>query len=128
MRLVKKDSDRVVDLSIYINPYALTKNLNVVLGDHHKTFICRRCLNSYTSEKMLRIHKPKCENIDITTIKNSLESHLHWKDHFQKIHFFSFYADFEADNEIDISSLGNKTANIYKQNPLRNGCHIESEL
>ena len=38
-----------------------------------KTFICRRCLNSYTSEKMLKLHKPKYEKIDVTTIKASPE-------------------------------------------------------
>ena len=44
----KNDSDRVIDLAIYKNHYILIKNLDVFLGDHHKTFICRRCLNSYT--------------------------------------------------------------------------------
>ena len=28
---------------------------------------------------MLKIHKPKIENNDITTIRTSSESHLHWK-------------------------------------------------
>ena len=40
-------SDRVVDLLIYKNHYALIKKLNVFIGDHHKNFIGRRCLNSY---------------------------------------------------------------------------------
>ena len=44
------------------------------LGNHHKKFICRRCLNSYTSENMLKIHKPKCDNNDITTVRTSSES------------------------------------------------------
>ena len=44
----KKDSDRVIDLLIYKNHYDLIKKLDVFLGDTHKTFICRRCLNSYT--------------------------------------------------------------------------------
>ena len=39
-------SDRVVDLLIYKNHCALLKKINVFLGDHHKNFICRRCLNS----------------------------------------------------------------------------------
>ena len=30
------------------------------------------------------IHKPKCENNDITTITTSPESHIFWKDHFHK--------------------------------------------
>ena len=41
----KNESDGANDLLIYKNPYALIKKLNVFLGDHHKTFICRRCLN-----------------------------------------------------------------------------------
>ena len=55
------ESKRVVDLIIYKNHYVLLKKLNVFLGDHHKSFIYRRCLNSYTSKNMLMIHKRKCE-------------------------------------------------------------------
>ena len=76
------ESDRVVDLLIYKNHYALIKKLNKFLGDHHKNFICRRCLNSCTSENMLFIQKPKCENYDITTIRTSSESHPSWKKTF----------------------------------------------
>ena len=129
IEISKNKSDRVVDLLIYKNHYALIKKLNVFLGDHHKNFICRRCLNSYTSENMLRIHKPKCENNDITTIRTSTESHLHWKNHFHKNpSYFRIYADFEADNEKDNSIVGNKTTNIYKQNPVLNGYRKVSEL
>ena len=49
----KTDSDKIVDLLIYKSHFVLTKNLNVILGDHHKTFICRRCVSSYTSENIL---------------------------------------------------------------------------
>ena len=84
IEISKIESDRVVDILIYKNHYAHFKKSNVFLGDHHKKFICRRCLNSYTSENMFVIHKPKCENKDITTFRTSPESHLHWKDHFHK--------------------------------------------
>ena len=125
----KNNSDRVIDLAIYKNLYALIKKLNVFLGDHNKKFICRRCLNSYTSENLLLLHKPKCENNDITTIKTPTESHLHWKNHFHKYPlYFRIFADFVADNEKDNSNMGNKTTNIYKQNPVLNGYHIVSEL
>ena len=78
---------------------------------------------------MLKLHKPKCENNDITTIRISFESHLHWKKHFHKNPlYFRIYADFEADNEKDDSNIGNKTNNIYKQNPILNGYHVMSEL
>ena len=129
IEISKNDSDRVIDLAIYKNHYVLIKKLDVFLGDHNKKFICRRCLCSYTSENMLIKHKQKCGDDNITTIKSSNESHLHWKKHFHKNPlYFRIYADFEADNEKDNSIVGNKTTNIYKQNPVLNGYHIISEL
>ena len=99
------------------------------LGDHNQKFICRRCLCSYTSENMLMLHEPKCENNDITTIRTTNESHLNWKKPFHKnLLYFRIYADFEADNEKDNSIIGNETTNFYKQNPVLNGYHIISEL
>ena len=75
------------------------------------------------------LQKPKCESNDITTIRTSNESHLNWKKHFHKNPlFFRIYADFEADNEKDNSIIGSKTTNLYKQNPVLNGYHIESEF
>ena len=125
----KINSDRIIDLAIYKNHYVLIKKLDVFLGDHNKKYNCRRCLSSYTSENMLMKHKQKCGDDNITTIKTSNESHLRWKNHFHKNPlYFRIYADFEADNEKDNSSIGNKTTNIYKQNPVLNGYHIVSEL
>ena len=78
---------------------------------------------------MLMLHKPKCENKDITTIRTSPDSHLRWKKRFhKKTLYFRIYADFEADNEKDNRIIGNKTTNIYKQNPVLNSYRIESEL
>ena len=125
----KIESDKVIELLMYKNQYALIKKLNVFSGDCHKSFICRRCLNSYTSENMLKIHKPKCEKIVITTIRTSPDSHIHWKNHFHKNPInFRIYADFEADNEKHNSSVGSKTTNTNKQNPKLSGYHIDSEL
>ena len=47
----KNVSDNVIDLLIYKNHYVLIKKLHVFLGDHNKSFVCRRCLNSYTCLK-----------------------------------------------------------------------------
>ena len=103
--------------------------MNVFLGDHHKTFIFRRCSNSYTRENLLQLHKPECANNDITTRRTSNESHIQWKKQFHKNPFyFRVYAYFEADNEFYNSSVGNKTTNIFKQNPVLNGYKIISEL
>ena len=86
-------------------------------------------MSSCTSENMLTLHKPKCENNDITTIRTSPGSHLHWKKHFHKNPlYFRIYADLEADNQKDNGIIGNKRTNIYKQNPVLNGYRIESEL
>ena len=78
---------------------------------------------------MLIKHKQKCGIDYLITIKTSSESHLNWKKHFHKnLLYFRIYADIEADNEKDNSIIGNKTTNIYKQNPVLNGYHIVSAL
>ena len=103
--------------------------IECILGYQPQTFICRRSLNSYTSEFMLMLHKQKCGDDNKTTIKTSNELHLHWKKHFHKNSLYlGIYADFEAVNEKDISSRGKKTTNTYKQNPVLNGYHILSDL
>ena len=59
------------------------------------------------------LHKQKCGDDNLTTIKTSNESHLRWKNHFHKNPlYFRINADFEADNEKDHSIIGNKTTNI----------------
>ena len=129
IEISKNNSDRVIDLAFYKNHYILIKTLDVFLGDHNKKFICRRCLSSYTSKNMLIKHREKCGDDNITTIKTSNKSHLHWEKHFHKNPlYFRIYADFEADNEKADSILGNKTTNLYKQNPVLNGYYILSEL
>ena len=51
------------------------------------------------------------------------------KKHFHKNPIcFRIIADFEAENEIDNSQIGNKTTNIYKQNPILNASNILSDL
>ena len=78
---------------------------------------------------MLKLHKSKCESNDITLIRTSDESHICWKKHFHRNPLcFRMFAGFEADNEKDKSSIGNKTTNIYKRNPVLNGYEIVSEL
>ena len=129
IEISKNESDNVIDLLIYKNHYALIKKLHVFLGDHNKSFVCRRCLNSYTCENALKNHKEKCGDDIICTIRTSNESHLYWKKHFHNNPlYFRIYADFEADKEKDNSKIGNKTTNIYKQIPVLNGYYIISEL
>ena len=79
---------------------------------------------------MLIKHKEKCEHKqEITTITTSDESHLYWKNHFHKNPLcLRIIADFEADNEIAKSNIGNKTSKIYKQNPLFNRYFIVNQM
>ena len=41
IEISKNKSDKVIDLLIYKNHYALIKKLHVFLGDHNKSFVCR---------------------------------------------------------------------------------------
>ena len=43
---------------------------------------------------------------------------------FIRIHYILGYADIEADQEINNSSIGNKTTNIFYLNPVCNCCYI----
>ena len=104
------------------------RKLYVFLGNHNCKIVCIRCLSSYTSQNVLIVHKQKCIQQEKTGIRTSIESHLYWKNHFHKNPlYFRLHADFEADNEIDNSSIGNKTTNIYQQNPVCNSYYIVSE-
>ena len=69
----KNESDKVFDLLIYKNHYSFIIKLNVFLGDHHKSFTCRRFMNSFASETMLMMHKLNSGDYDITTIGTSKE-------------------------------------------------------
>ena len=51
------------------------------------------------------------------------------KKYFHKIPlYFRIYADFECNNELDNSNMGNKFTNIYKQLHVYNGYYRVSEL
>ena len=92
-------------------------------------YICKRSLNSYTIENLIIKLKQQCIHKTITRIRTSLESQLHWKNHFHRNpQDLKIYADFEADNEKGESSIGNKITKMYKQNPVSNGYRIVSEI
>ena len=127
IEISKNESDKVIDLLIYKNHYVLIKKLNVFIGKHDCKYICRKCLNSYTTNSMLIKHKNLCGQNQI--LKTSPNSHIYWKKYFQKIKlYFRIYADFEADNKKENTDIGDKTTNIYKQEPVCNGYQIVSDL
>ena len=69
IEISRKNSDRVIVLLIYKNHYALIKKLHIFLGNHNKSFVCRRCLNSYTNKDALINHKEKCGDDNICAIR-----------------------------------------------------------
>ena len=58
----KNESNKVFGLLVYKNHYALIKKVHVFLGIHNKSFIYRRCLNSYTCENAMINHTEKCRD------------------------------------------------------------------
>ena len=127
IEISKNKSDEVIDLLIYKNHYVLIKKLNVFIGKHDSKYVCRKCLNSYTTHNMIVKHKKLCQ--ENQQLKTSPDSHIYWKKCFQKNKlYFRIYADFEADNKKENTSIGDKTTNIYKQEPVCNGYYIVSEL
>ena len=125
----KNETDRFVDLLIYKNQHVLNQILDVFSGKQDYRYICRRWLYSYTNQDVLINEIQKCSQQEIISKKTSKESQLYWKDRFHKNSFyFRNFADFEADNEIDISKTGNQTTNLYKQILILIGYYKVSEL
>ena len=60
------------------------KHLHIFLGNHGCNYVCRRCLNSYTSQNVLIEHKGESGEHEITLLRLSNETHLYWK----KKHFY----------------------------------------
>ena len=68
VEISKNESDKVIGLLFYKNHYVLIKKLNVFIGKHDCKYICRKCLNSYTTHNMIIKHKKICqENQQLTT-------------------------------------------------------------
>ena len=127
IEISKNESDKVIDLLIYENHYVLIKKLNVFIGKRDCKYVCRKCLNSYTTNIMLVKHKKLCK--ENQQLKTSPNSHIYWKKYFQKYKlYFRIYADFEADNKKENIKIGDETTNIYKQEPICCGYYIVSEL
>ena len=61
---------------LYKNHFVLIKKLPEFLGKLDSKYICRRCLNCYTSQNGLIKHKQRCEQQERTALKTSNESHL----------------------------------------------------
>ena len=122
-------NDTEIDLMIYENHYVLIKKLHTFIGNPKRNFISRRCLSCIEHDFVLKKHKERREQQDFTAIRFFSDKHLTWKKHYRKVPlYFRKNADFECNNEKDNSIMGEKTTNIYKQNPVCNGYYIVSDM
>ena len=93
----------------------LVKKLHIFLGNHNCNYVCRRSLNSYSSQNVLKKHKQQVGEHYTASLRLSNESHLYWKkNHIHKNPLYiRMYANFENDNEFDNPDIDEKTTHIY---------------
>ena len=82
----ENDPDRVIDLLIYKNHFAPIKELNEFLGGHHRSFVCRQCLKSYTIENMILLHEPNVKILIKLTLEHQVNHIFNGKNNFIRIH------------------------------------------
>ena len=75
-------------------------------------------MNSYTSQNVLLKQKERFGHQEETSIRTSNESNVYWGENFQKNPFFRIYSDLKNGLNVDYCSVGIKTTNLYKQNPV----------
>ena len=77
----------------------------------------------------MKKHKDRCEERDFPSTKISIDTNIKWKNHNQKVpSYFKINADFKCINEKDNSTIGEKSTNIFKQNPVCSEYYIVSDL
>ena len=84
LEIKKNNGEYEIDLLIYKNHYVLIKKLHVFLGKSDCKYVCRRCLSSYSNENVLKKHKFKCGQQEITSFRTSNELHIYWKKIFSQ--------------------------------------------
>ena len=106
----KHASDRINDLAIYKNQYALIKKINECIGKDDNKYIWGRCLYSYTNHNVLKNHIQNCGQQEVTSIILSRVPYIFWENHFHKNPvLFRFIAAFEAEYKIgDDKVVGKK--------------------
>ena len=72
--IIKNNSEGVVEKLIKKNLYDLIKTLHVFLGKKDSTYICRRCLSSYTIENGLLKHEQSRDQQKRASIRTSNDS------------------------------------------------------
>ena len=60
IEVIKNETDRVIDLIIYKNHFVRIKKLHLFFGNQNCKYVCRRSLNSYTSQNLLIEQKQEC--------------------------------------------------------------------
>ena len=104
-KYAKKKIERYLKQHKYIAHYTLIKDLNRLLYDQNKhksrKYFCEHCLNGYSREDLLDLHKPDCKGIGDPAIKVEMPEEGKNKLKFQNYHRqmlvpFVIYAGFES--------------------------------
>ena len=77
------ENRRIIDLILYKNHYILLKKLNVFIGKHDNSYVCRSCLSSYTVESKLITHEKLCANKDKSVYIPAKESYVKRNKYYQ---------------------------------------------
>ena len=72
------ENRRIIDLISYKNHFILLKKLHVFIGKHDNSYVCRKCLSSYTVQSELSTHKKLCGNKNKSVCIPTKETHVKW--------------------------------------------------
>ncbi|MCG8431126.1 MAG: hypothetical protein MJA29_08125, partial [Candidatus Omnitrophica bacterium] len=128
--------DRVtIDLLYYKEHYMCLKDINIFYNksDGHKKYLCKTCMNAFSSDSALENHIKKCKDQDYCEIKLPTlnKSNLKFKNHHFKNRVpFVVYADFESINcKIDKEETASETSTkkLYHQKAAAVAVYIYSD-
>ena len=136
----EEDSKTIIDL-LYLEDgetthYCLIKDLNSYLctESRHKGFVCRNCLDVYSTKQALENHKIRCLSNEtcVTKMPKENKNILEFKNHHYKSRLpVAIYADFEAINKKIQTNQPNPessyTNKIFKQEPISYGMYVHSD-
>ena len=89
-----------IDLLLYKNHYCLITKLHTLISNNsHTKYICRRCLNTFSTQLVLNTHINMCQNNEACKIIFPKDDQLNFNQNFMKIGIpIRVYYDFECFN------------------------------
>ena len=82
---------RIYDLNLYKNHSILLKKLHIFIGKHDSHYICPNCLNSYTDQSEVAIHKRIFDNKAKSIYIPCEENHVQWDKFYRRMPIYSIF-------------------------------------